>query len=65
MLQMTLIFHKLAYYAQNYYFSFKLMKMYEEIYYFFEILKKKNCNALWLCMGTYSPIQGKEHPVRD
>ena len=60
--QITLIFHKLACYAQNYYFSFKSMKMYEEIHYLFKILKKKNCNASGLPMG---PTQCKKQPVKE
>ena len=62
MLQITLISHKLAYYAQNYHFSFKLMKMYEEMHYLLEILKKKTCNA---SMDIYSPAQGKEQPITE
>ena len=61
MLQITLISHELAYYAQNYHFSFKLMKMYEEMHYLLEILKRKTA----IHMGTYSLVQGKELPVKE
>ena len=38
------------------------MKMYEEIHYLFEILKKKNRNAP---ISALSPVQGKEQPVTE
>ena len=43
MLQITLFSHQLTYYALIY--SFKLLKMYKEMHYLLEFLKKKNCNA--------------------
>ena len=60
MLQITFIFHQLTYYAFIY--SFKLMKMYKEMHYLLEIFKKRRTA---MHMGTYSPVQGKQQPVRE
>ena len=48
MLQITLITHKLAYYAQVYYFSFKLMKMNEGIISYWKFWRRKTPISLWV-----------------
>ena len=48
MSQITFISHKITYYEQNYYFSFKLMKMYEEIITYWKFWKRKTVMSLWV-----------------